>query len=641
MIPTKIIRFVRSGAVLAAIGLAASTGAQINNSQSPLDPPSTNSGNNSNNNNSNNQRRDSVQPDNPYVGQETIRPFDANDQTNSPLSRRQSREDGVGSGETLTRVPSEPGEYELYIERVLGRRLPRFGEKLVLPALRDFAAPATATVPPEYIVQPGDSLVISLSGSMEGSVARFVDNNGAIFLPGVGSVKVAGVRHSDLRETLAAAIGTQFRGFTISVNIAELRGIRVYVTGLANNPGAFTVGSLSTIANAVFQAGGPSAGGSWRTIKVYRNGQEVGDFDLYQLMRGGNRVKDVQLQNEDVLFIPPAGPQVAVFGSVQEEAIYEAKPGESVADMLAAAGGPNTVADRSRLIVYSMSQGSTPGPQEFNLQQARLLKIQPGDIVQLLSAGTLAMPVDRQSVLVRIEGEVAQPGTYYFPPNTPFSQVIAKAGGMTGQAFPYGIRFIRQSVKLQQQQSFREGLQQLEVTVAAAPLTSSSSVSDSQRNAQIAGAQSVIEKLRNVQPDGRVVLNVAPDGSGLPDRIALENNDTIYIPPRPSTIGVFGAVYRPASFLIGGGKPMPVLHYLEQAGGTLRIADVGGTFLVRANGEVVSTKRGALRARVLPGDVVFVPIKTQSGTFWAKFKDITQTLFQLGLSAATVVAVTK
>jgi hypothetical protein len=86
---------------------------------------------------------------------------------------------------------------------------------------------------------------------------------------------------------------------------------------------------------------------------------------------------------------------------------------------------------------------------------------------------------------------------------------------------------------------------------------------------------------------------------------------------------------------------LSVKDYVEKAGGTLRAADRANTFVVRANGEVLSRKRGALRARVLPGDIVFVPIKTQANNIWARIKDITQIVFQLGLSAATIVAVTK
>jgi protein involved in polysaccharide export with SLBB domain len=106
-------------------------------------------------------------------------------------------------------------------------------------------------------------------------------------------------------------------------------------------------------------------------------------------------------------------------------------------------------------------------------------------------------------------------------------------------------------------------------------------------------------------------------------------------------VGVFGAVYRPASFNLGDRGPLRVKEYVDRAGGPLRSADKGEIFVVRANGDVLPRRRGAINARVLPGDVIFVPVKTQTNAFWARFKDITQTLFQLGLSAATVVAVTK
>lgn len=542
---------------------------------------------------------------------------------------------------TLTKRPAKPGEFEEFIARLLGRRLPRFGENLLLPESRDFAVPSTASIPPDYIINPGDTISIALAGSVEGAVDRTVDTNGNIFLQGVGAIKVAGVRYADLRDRISAAIGRQYRGYTVSVAIKELRGIRVYVTGFANNPGAFSVGGLSTMVNAIFQAGGPSAGGSFRTVKLYRNGQEVADFDLYQLLRGGSRVNDAVLQNEDVLFIPPAGEQVAIIGSVREEAIYEAKPGETIEEMLAAAGGPNTLGDPTRVILYRTNDPSAVGPQQIQRNQTAHVDVRAGDILQILSRGSLTQPIERQSVLVRVEGEVNRPGIYYVAPNTPTSQILEMAGGLTPRAFAYGTKFTRQSVRLQQQESYREAIEQLELTLAAAPLTAETSQSESERASQLAGAKAVVEKLRQAEPDGRVVLNISPLATTLPPNILLENNDSIYVPPRSSTVGVFGAVYRPASFLIDEHRPLRVRDYISQAGDTIRSADRGGVFVVRANGEVVSKRRGAWGTRVLPGDVVFVPVKTQSGAFWSKFKDITTTLFQLGLSAATFATVTK
>jgi protein involved in polysaccharide export with SLBB domain len=638
----------RSGVAVLVMASCASSGAfaqaTYNDPRVPSGSPlvsnqSSSSSSSTNDNNGTNQVEQ-----NPYTGSQILRPYSVTDTANAPLTLQQLLSSGQGNANdgSLWKAPPKPGEFEEYVTRLLGRELPRFGANLQLPSQRDFAAPATATIPADYIIQPGDKVVISLSGSIDGSVEREVDTDGRIFLEGVGAIKVAGVRYGDLRHVVAKGVGGQFNSFMVSVGIKELRGIRVYVTGLANNPGAFSVSSLSTLANAVFQAGGPASGGSFRSIKLYRNGRQVADFDLYDLMRGGSRVDDVILQNEDVLFIPPAGEQVAVIGSVQEEAIYEAKPGESITDMLAAAGGGNTLADKSRLILYRTGDPQLIGPRQIATADARAVPIKGGDIIQMLSTGSLTQPTDKQSILVRVEGEVNAPGIYFVSPNTPTSEILAQAGGLTNRAYPYGTKFTRQSVKIQQQESFKEALRQLELSLASAPLTADTSVSDSERASQMSGARTVLDRLREAEPDGRVVLQIPPDANSLPGSILLENNDAIYVPPMASTIGVFGAVYRPASFLVGGsdGK-LRVKDYVEKSGGTLRAADRANTFVVRANGEVVSRKRGALNARILPGDIVFVPVKTQGNNAWAKFKDITQTLFQLGLSAATVVAVAK
>lgn len=535
--------------------------------------------------------------------------------------------------------PAAPGEFETWVKDVTGRDLKRFGADLLIPAARDFAIPATTTIPPDYALNVGDFVSISLTGSVEGSVDLEIDRDGNIFLPNVGAVPLIGVRYRDLKDRVAAAIGRQYRGYDVSVSIKKLRGVRVYVTGFANNPGAYSVTSLSTLVNAVLAAGGPSAGGSFRSVKLYRNGAEVADFDLYQLLRKGDRSLDPLIQNEDVLFIPPVGKQMAVIGSVNEEAIYETRPGESLADMLALAGGPTTVADPSRLILYRLSDQDTVGSRQIDRAMASNERAEGGDIVQILPQGTLARSLDKQQAVVRIEGEVNRPGNYFVPPNTPLAQIVEMAGGLTPRAFVYGTRFFRESVRAQQRRSFLEAVDQMEISLAAAPLNGDGLMDAGERQSQVAAARVFIDKLRLKEPDGRLVMDLTPSVTNLPGTLPLENNDRIVIPPRIATVGVFGAVYRPASFLLGDGKALRVKDYVAQAGGAIRGGDKGNIFVVRANGSVLTRNRGALNARVLPGDTVFVPIKTQSSSVWAKVRDMAQIVFQFGLTAAAIAAI--
>lgn len=541
---------------------------------------------------------------------------------------------------SVAKAPPSPNEFQKFVEFHVGRPLPRFGTQLLLPDSRDYAVANTATVPPDYLLNVGDVVNISMAGSIEGSIEKEIDTNGRIFMPRIGSVYLAGVRYGDLKEVIGKAIGTQYRGFRVNVGIKALRGVRVYVTGFANNPGAYTVNSLSTLANAVLAAGGPSAGGGFRDIELIRNNEVIRKFDLYQLVLAGNKTDDAVLQNEDVINIGPVGDEIAIAGSVNTEAIYEIKPGETLENLLGYAGGPNSLADASRVMLYRLSDMAISGVQEIARGQASAMPAKGGDIVQILSQGTLIRPMARQNVLVRLEGEVEKPGNYTVPPGTPLGEVVRLAGGLTSRAFPYGIRVERQSVQVQQRQSFREALNQLEFSLAAAPLSGERVGESGDRAAQLAAAREVVERLKQTEPDGRMVLDIAPEASAAPAGLVLESNDRIVVPARPSTVGVFGSVYRPASFAIEEGHAMTVRSYLERAGGPLRSADKGEIFVVRANGEVLSRRDGALSARALPGDVVFVPVKTGSSSLWSKLKDITQMIFQLGLGAATVVAVT-
>lgn len=535
--------------------------------------------------------------------------------------------------------PAAPGEFETWVREVTGRKLKRYGVDLLSASARDFAVPAQTTIPPDYALNIGDTVSISLTGSVEGSIDLEIDRDGRIFLPNIGSVSLVGVRYRDLKDKVAATIGRQYRGYDVTVSVKSLRGVRVYVTGFANNPGAYSVTSLSTLVNAVLAAGGPSAGGSFRSVKLYRNGAEVADFDLYQLLRKGDRSLDPLIQNEDVLFIPPVGKQVAVIGSVNEEAIYETREGESLADMLALAGGATNLADQSRLILYRVSDQDTVGSRQVDRIAAASERAEGGDIVQVLPQGTLARPLERQQAVVRIEGEVSRPGNYYVPPNTPLAQVIEMAGGLTPRAYVFGTRFFRESVRAQQRRSFLEAVDQMEMALAAAPLNGDQLRDAGERQTQIAAARAFVDQLRAKEPDGRLVMDVAPGASALPGNLAVENSDRIVIPPRVETVGVFGAVYRPASFLLAGSQPLRVKDYVQQAGGPIRGADTGNIFLVRANGSVLTRKRGALNARVMPGDTVFVPIKTQSTSVWAKIRDISTILFQFGLTAAAIAAI--
>jgi protein involved in polysaccharide export with SLBB domain len=181
----------------------------------------------------------------------------------------------------------------------------------------------------------------------------------------------------------------------------------VYVSGEARRPGVYTISSLSTLVDALFASGGPSIQGSMRHVELRREGAEVTDFDLYDLLIHGDKSKDVKLQSGDVIFIPPAGAQAAVTGSVRNPAIYELRVDELLSALLADAGGVSSVAAEARISIERIEAHRDRHAMEVAYDAGGLATpLADGDLVRVFSI----VPLYRQTVILR--GNTANPGRF-------------------------------------------------------------------------------------------------------------------------------------------------------------------------------------------------------------------------------------
>lgn len=329
---------------------------------------------------------------------------------------------------------------------------------------------------------------------------------------------------------------------------------------------------------------------------------------------------------------------MAVIGSVNREAIFELAPGETLTDAILYSGGINTVADDSRLMVLNGMGQDEAGWREVSAADAAKRVARRGDVVRVLSHIGIARPLRQQPVLVTISGEVAKPGRYYVQPGTRMADVLTQAGGLTGEAFPYASVITRESVKHQQRLSYDRAISDVELLLAAQPVTSVNRAALVQPG-NIALINSIVGQLRRREPDGRLVFDLPVDAASLPGDLILENNDVVHVPARPVTVGVFGAVPSPASFAYRGSAT--VGDFVKSAGGVQQIGDKGEIFVVRANGTVLAGGRRTLKAQALPGDLIYVPIDANRGEFWARLRDITGTLFSGLVGAASIKAITE
>ena len=313
-------------------------------------------------------------------------------------------------------------EFEQMVADSVGRPLPLFGQSLFVLPPSTFSPVDFMQVPSDYIIGPGDELQIKIWGQVEANLRVIVDRSGQVYIPQVGNVSVAGLHYSELEPHLKAEISKIFKNFNLTVNTGRLHSIQVVVVGNARYPGTYTISSLSTLVNAIFASGGPSAQGSLRHIQVRRDGKTITDFDFYDLLIKGDKSKDVRLHPGDVLYIPHVGPLVAIAGSVNMPAIYEIKENSTLNDLIEIAGDLSTVADTNRITIDRFVDHQARKALEFPYdEQSRALPLQDGDIVRVFSI------VPRFEDTVTLRGNVANPGRYSWKPGMRVRDLLPNA----------------------------------------------------------------------------------------------------------------------------------------------------------------------------------------------------------------------
>jgi len=260
----------------------------------------------------------------PILSDEAPRPEAENKQDSNP-SQNESE------GEDKTKNANE--------DKSKDKKLPLFGHSLFKSQLDSFRPATDIPIPGDYVMGPGDTLVIQLYGKENRSHSLVLNREGQIQFPQIGPVTLAGLTFTQAKKVLEDIASEQMIGVRASVTMGSLRTIRVFVLGEVQKPGSFTVGSLATMTNAIFASGGITDVGSLRNIQLKRSGTIITSLDLYDLLLQGDTSKDSRLLPGDVIFVPPMGKTVGVTGQVKRPAIYEIKNDAMINTVIELAGG--------------------------------------------------------------------------------------------------------------------------------------------------------------------------------------------------------------------------------------------------------------------------------------------------------------
>ena len=324
-------------------------------------------------------------------------------------------------------------------------RLHQFGYDFFDTQATSFAPVPDAPVGPDYVVGPLDSLSIHIWNVPEQSLNRSyivpVERDGTIMIPQIGMLPVGGLTFSQTEKAITNRLSAHLKRFEVHVAMARLRTLKVYVVGEVVRPGAYQLGSLATISNALYAACGPARTGSLRQIKLVRDNQVVADVDFYQFLMFGDRRHDVRLQAGDVILVPPLGPIAAVSGAVKRAAIYELNPGTRLVDLLQLAGGvtPSANLQRCQLLRLDQDKGrimididlgkiiDTSGKKRPTANGGDVA-LQDGDFLRVASLPTQVVNV------VTLAGAVKNPGPYEFRPGMAVRDIL-KADQFTVDAY--------------------------------------------------------------------------------------------------------------------------------------------------------------------------------------------------------------
>jgi protein involved in polysaccharide export with SLBB domain len=349
----------------------------------------------------------------------------------------QQKPGGRQAGQTATIGPYQfrdlPALRDLYTQALNPPAvLERFGAALFRNSV-DTAekstqkAPSDIPVGPDYVVGPGDELIVQYWGRTSQRLQLTVDREGRVLLPEAGSLVVAGRTLRDTEQGIQRLLARQFRDITVDVTLGKLRTVRVYVVGDVKNPGAYDISSLSTPLSAVIAAGGPTETGSYRTVRHIRGKKPVEEVDLYDLMLHGVTSAQGHIESGDSILVPTIGPQVTVTGSVRRPAIYELRDERTLNQVLDLAGGVPVTGELNNVKVERIEAHARKEMLNVNLPDGgaavveeafRRVEIHDGDVV------TVAPILAYTNQAVYLQGHVFRPGKYPYSKGLKVTDIV-------------------------------------------------------------------------------------------------------------------------------------------------------------------------------------------------------------------------
>jgi protein involved in polysaccharide export with SLBB domain len=304
-----------------------------------------------------------------------------------------------------------------------------FGRDIFNNRALTFEPAMNIATPQNYLVGPGDQIIVDVYGASQRTVSETVSPDGTITIPGYGPIQLAGLSVSAAKEKLRSTLGSRYASSRINMTVGQTRSILINVMGEVKVPGTYTLSAFATVFHALYMAGGINDLGTLRNIKVFRGGHQISTVDIYDYILNGRMTGNVRLQDNDVIIVGPYDALVEIEGNVKRPMFYEMRKNESVSTLLKYAGGfsGNAYKKSVRLLRKTGRLKSVYNVEEFDMSS---FQVDDGDVVSVDSI------LDRYENMVEVKGAIFRPGLYQLGNEiNSVRSLIQHAEGVTEDAF--------------------------------------------------------------------------------------------------------------------------------------------------------------------------------------------------------------
>jgi protein involved in polysaccharide export with SLBB domain len=292
--------------------------------------------------------------------------------------------------------------------------------------------------PSTYELGPGDELLIVIWGAAENSYRNQVDREGAIRLKNIGPIYVSGLSIKEAKFKITAYLKRIYSGIgatkdshnrvNVDISLVGVRTVQVNIIGEVKVPGTYSLSALSSVLNALYASGGPTENGTFRKVKVIRQGTNLGTFDIYKYLIEGSEEGNVLVRDQDKIIVSPFISRVQVQGNVKRPGLYELVEGETLEDFIGYFSGFTADAYKERLIVERVN-GTQKEVREILVSNQPNFILKDGDVV------TVQKVIDRFENRISIEGAIFRPGNYQLSEGLTLFDLLEKASGVKEDAF--------------------------------------------------------------------------------------------------------------------------------------------------------------------------------------------------------------